>query len=293
MGRRRRRVLAGGPADRTRSSGPRPGIRGRLDDRPDTRAVQCPDRRARVRRRLVRRHGRDGRLLEPSGRAPVPARPRRGRARPAHPGGPVPVRRPAPRPRPATLLRCPRGPHRRGRGDEHHRHDPARRRRSTGAGRGLGLRGRAAPVARRRPPGLARVGPPGHAVGCDPAAGGRVRAGRDARRVGSRRGRAGRIDRPAGVVAGRNAPPDQRSDRLVEPLPAGRGSAPRAPRAHGGRVRRPGLDLRSIVVRVPRRRRDRGHRPERRPGPPLPDRARPAGRRDRDAVHGARRAARR
>ena len=46
------------------------------------------------------------------------------------------------------------------------------------------------------------------------------------------------------------------SDRtgLVEPVPAGRGPAAGADRPDGGRVRRPGLDLRSLVVRLPRRR---------------------------------------
>ena len=51
--------------------------------------------------------------------------------------------------------------------------------------------------------------------------------------------------------------------------------------ADGGRVRRPGLDLRPLVVRVPRRRRDRRGRPAGRPRPPLPDRSRAARRRGR------------
>ena len=71
-------------------------------------------------------------------------------------------------------------------------------------------------------PRLARVGPPGHALGRDPPAGRADRAGRDARRVRPRRRRPGRVDRPARVVARRHAPPRQRPQRLVEPVPAGR-----------------------------------------------------------------------
>ena len=210
---------------------------------------------------------------------------------PITPGRPVALRRPSPGPRPPPLLRGPRGSRRRRRGGQHDRRHPARRRRPDGPRHGPGLRRRAAALARRIPAGLARMGPPGHALGCDAAARRRVRARRDPRTRDPGRRRPGRIDRPARVGARRHAPPHQRPERLVEPLPARRRPAARAARADGGGVRRSGLDLRPLVLRVPARRRDRRRRARRRSRPPVPDRARPAHRRGRAAVHRARCAA--
>ena len=76
-------------------------------------------------------------------------------------------------------------------------------------------------------------------------------------RVDPRRRRPGGVDRPARMVARRHPPPDQRPERLVEPVPAGRRAAPRAAGADGRRVRRSVLGLRPVVVRVPGRWRDR------------------------------------
>ena len=120
----------------------------------------------------------------------------------------------------------------------------------------------------------------------------RHRARRLARRVDAGRGRAGRVDRPARVGTGRDAPPDQRPERLVEPVSDRRGPAARAAGADGRRVRRPVLDLRSIVVRVPRRRLHRGGGPSGRvatASSTLPGDGRD--RRARDPVHRARCAA--
>ena len=75
-------------------------------------------------------------------------------------------------------------------------------------------------LAGRRPDRLARVGPPGHALGRDAPARRADRGGRHARRVRPRGGRPGGVDRPARVVARRHPPPRQRPERLVEPLPA-------------------------------------------------------------------------
>ena len=147
------------------------------------------------------------------------------------------------------------------------------------------LPGRAAPVARRPAAGVARVGPPGHAVGRDPAARRGVRQGRLARtgRPGRRRSR--RVDRPARVGAGRRAALRQRPHRLVEPVPPGRGTAAPAARPARGRVRRPGVGLRPLVLRVPAERLDRGRRPRAWPRPAVPHRPRQPGRRGRVAVH--------
>ncbi len=74
---------------------------------------------------------------------------------------------------------------------------------------------------------------------------------------------------PDGTLA-----PDQRPDRLVEPVSAGRWPAAGTARPDGGGVRRSRLDLRPLVVRVRERRRDRHDRPVRWAGPPLPSRTR-------------------
>ncbi len=60
------------------------------------------------------------------------------------------------------------------------------------------------------------------------------RARRLAGRVDAGRGRAGRVDRPARMGTRRDAPPDQRPERLVEPVPDRRGPAARAAGADGG-----------------------------------------------------------
>ena len=118
------------------------------------------------------------------------------------------------------------------------------------------------------------------------------RRGRDARRVRPRRRRPRRVDRPARVVARRHPPPRLGPQRLVEPVPARRRAAARAARADGGRVRRPGLDLRPLaygflpdgsIVAVGRR--DR-------PRPPHPCRAGRPRRRGRDRPSPSSRASR-
>ena len=158
-------------------------------------------------------------------------------------------------------------------------------------GQGIRFRLLAAPLARRHAARLARMGPPGHALGRDAAAGRGLRARWDARRghPGGRRPR--RIDHPARMGARWHAPPDQRPDGLVEPLPPGRRATVGAARRDGGRVRRPALDLRPVELRVPARWRGRGRGPLGRPRSPLPDRARRPHRRAGDAVHRARVAA--
>ena len=98
---------------------------------------------------------------------------------------------------------------------------------------------------------------------------------RHARGAGPGRRRPGGVDRPARVVARRRPPLRLATARgwwnLYRLLD---GPAPRAARADGRRVRRPGLDLRAVVVRVPARRLDRGGRPVRRARSPLPRPAR-------------------
>ena len=148
-------------------------------------------------------------------------------------------------------------------------------------------------VARRHAARLARVGPSGHALGRDPPAGRGVRARWDARRGDPGRRRPRRIDRPARMGARWHAPPDQRPDGLVEPLPPGRRATVGAARHDGGRVRRPALDVRPVELRVPARWQRRGRGPLGRARSPLPDRARCPHRRGGDAVHRARVAARR
>ena len=137
-----------------------------------------------------------------------------------------------------------------------------------------GLRLVAAALAGRIAARLARVGPPGHAVGRDPPA--RRRRSRPTAPWASPRSRpaARRVDRPARMGARRHAPSRLGSERLVEPVPARRRPAARAAGADGGGVRRPELDLRPVGLRVPAGRLDRRGRPPGRPGPPDPHRAR-------------------
>ena len=144
---------------------------------------------------------------------------------------------------PPALLRGPRGPQRRGRAGRTRSStipldggEPQRPRDGSDfvAAPRLSPDGRAAR--------LARMGPPGHALGRDAAAGRGLRARRDARRVRPGRGRPRRVDRPARVGARRHAPPDQRPERLVEPLPPrrrARGSS-RSPRWRRSSPTRPG-----------------------------------------------------
>ena len=218
-------------------------------------AVQRPDPRPRVRRRLVRRRRRGRRLLRVRRRSAVPARPgRRGRSR---------SRRPA---RGATRTCAPDLARRRFYAvrEDHGRRrrreavvntivaDPARRRRS-GSSSSSGPDFVAAP--RLSPDGsrlcwlewdhpdmpwdatrlrVAPIEPDGTLGESTLAAGGPDES----------------IVQPEWATR-RDAPPDQRPDRLVEPVPARRRPAARAARADGGRVRRSVLDLRSVVVRVP------------------------------------------
>ena len=236
--------------------------RRRLDGRPDPAAVQRPDAGPRVRRRLVRRRRRDRRLLRLRRRAAVPARPgRRREPVPITPGRSVALRRPA-----ASISRAAgsspsaRTTRRRGRADVATRSSPSRSTATRAAssscpGRTSSPRRASSPDGDRLAwlewdhPDMPwdatrlRVAPiePDGTLGESDAG----------------RRRPGRVDRPARVGARRDAPPGQRPERLVEPVPARRGPAARAARADGGRVRRPGLDLRSVVVRVPRRRLDR------------------------------------
>ena len=151
--------------------------------------------------------GGDGRLLELRRRPAVPARPGRRRAGRRSPRqGPWRYADLRVDPRAAPVRRRPRGP-RRGAAEPvgRDRRRPARRRprrrRSSSSGPDFVAAPRLSPdgdAAR-----LARVGPPGHAVGRDAAARRRRRAGRHARRVRPRGRRPGRVDRPARVVARR------------------------------------------------------------------------------------------
>ena len=193
-----------------------------------------------------------------------------------HPGRRVAPRRPPARSESPPVHRRPRGSHSPRDADEHDRGHPARRWRVVRAGVRPGFRGVAARVAGRYPPGLARMGSPGHAVGCDATSGRRVRARRHARRVRAGGRRPGGIDRPARMGARRHAPPDQRPERLVEPVSPRRRPAARTARPDGGGVRGPVVDLRPIDLRLPARRGDRGRRPGRRAGSPVPPRAGPS-----------------
>ena len=149
--RRRRHLLGRGPPGRGRPARPRPARRRRLDRGADPGAVQRPLAGPRVRRRLVRRGRRHRRLLRLRRRAAVPARSGRRGGRADHAGRAVALRRPPARPRPAPLLRRPRGPHRRGRGDSTRSSTvPLDGGDAAGPRQGLRLRRRAAPVARRR-----------------------------------------------------------------------------------------------------------------------------------------------
>ena len=147
--------------------------------------------------------------------------------------------------------------------------EPTRPRRWTGLPR------RAPALTRRSPARLARVGPPGHALGRDTPAsrGDRCEDGT----IGASDLAAGGPEEsivqpewsPDGV-----APPRQRPERLVEPLPRARRAATRAARSDGRGVRGPGLDLRPLVVRVPHRRLDRRVGPVRWARPARPRRCR-------------------
>ena len=295
VGRRRRRLLDRGPARRGRPQRARPARRRRHDRGPDAGTVRRPDARPRVRRRLVHRRRRHGRLLELAD----------GRLYRLDPGDDD-----------ARSRSRPKAPFR----YADLRFDPGRRRflavREDHTGEGEPVAAIVdVPLDGERPPrssSRARTSSPRRACRRtgrrSPGSNGTTPTCRGTRRgcasprsasdgslgpVRPRRGRPGRVDRPARVVARRGPPFRQRPERLVEPVPARRGPAARAALADGGRVRRPGLGLRPLVVRLPAGRLDRGGRPGARPRPALPRRARTARRRGRVAVHRDRRPARR
>ena len=217
-------VLARGPAGRGRPAGPGPRRGRRLDLRPDPGAVQRPDPRPRVRRRRLRRRRRHRRLLGLRRRPAVPARPgRRGARRRSRRAGPwryADLRRRSARRR---FLRGPRGPRPATAAGRRTRSSPSR---STAATRAVLVSGPDFVAAPRLSPdgdaaGLARVGPPGHALGRDPRCGSPpLERRRLARRVDAGRRRPGRVDRPARVVA-RTASLHFvcGPERLVEPVP--------------------------------------------------------------------------
>ena len=124
---------------------------------------------------------------------------------------------------------------------------PARRRGPAGARQGLRFRRRAAPLAGRHAARLARVGPPGHALGRDACCG--SRAFEPDGTLGEAILAAGGPDES--IVQPEWAPDGTLhliSDRngLVEPLPPGRRATARAAGRDGGGVRRPALDLRPV-----------------------------------------------
>ena len=267
--------------------------RRRIDRRPDPGAVQRPDPRPRVRRRRVRRRRRRGRLLELRRRPALPARSRAPRrpSRSPRPGrGATPTCASIAARRRLLAVREDHGRRRRGRQRRSSRSPLDGDRDPRVLVDGAGLRRRAAPLARtaRGSPGSS-----GTTRTC-PGTGPRLRVAPVA---------AGRHARASAVLAAGG--PDE---SIVQPewSPDGalhfvsdrsgwwnlyrlvRRPAARAARADGGRVRRPGLDLRPLVLRVPAGRLDRGGRPARRARPPLPRRARRPRRRGRDAVHRAR-----
>src|SRR3990172_5388257 len=96
-----------------------------------------------------------------------------------------------------------------------------------------------------------------------------------------------RRPRPAWRAPPRRPPLRRRARRLDDP-PALPGRRRRAGRADGGRVRAAGLDLRDRQLRLPAGGRDPGGRPERGPGPALPDRSGRRSDHPRPAVHGDR-----
>ena len=121
------------------------------------------------------------------------------------------------------------------------------------AGQGIRFRLRAAPLARRHAARLARMGPPGHALGRDAAAGRGLRARRDARRghPGGRRPR--RIDHPARMGARWHAPPRSATERAGGTSTAwstGRGWS-RSPRWRRSSPTRPGRFDRSSYGFLP------------------------------------------
>ena len=216
-------VLARGPPDGGRPAGARPRRARRRDvdltPAPSTSAPASMStavaRTSSPAGRWSSRIGRDGRLyrLDPGSGTPVAITP----------DGPyryADLRLDAD---PSPLPRRPRGPRRRRPADCRDRRRPARRRAvAAGPRRGPRLPRVASPVARRNAAGLARVGPPRHAMGRDATACGAHRRGRHAWPVRPGRRRPRRVHRPARVGTRRRAPLRQRPERLVEPVPAGR-----------------------------------------------------------------------
>ncbi len=209
MARRRRRLLARVALRRARPAhAAAPHERWR-DPRADARPVPRREPRPRVRRRLVHRRPRPRGGVVHRGRSPVAARPGRcRRSRRPDAARRRPIRRHALRSRARPPLRRARDARRgrarppRPRGQRAGR-DRARRvgRRRPRAGRRTGLRRGAAAVAGRVPPGLAGVGPAGHALGLDPPARRRRPAptGRSVRRGPSPAGPGSRSSSPPGA----------------------------------------------------------------------------------------------
>ena len=275
--RRRRRLLARGrPTEGGRRVLVRRAADG-IDLGPDAGAVQRPDPRPRVRRRRVRGRWRDRRLLGLRRRAAVPPRSRGRDARsPITPDGPwryADLRFDAARRR---LHRGPRGPLRRdGEPVERDRRDPARRRARRRASSSTGPDFLASP---RLSPGRRR-GWPGSSGTTRTCPGTRTRL--RVAPIGAGRRRSATRDLAAGGPDESIVQPEWSPDGVLHfvsrPDAAGGtctgscdGPAARAAGADGGRVRRPGLDLRPLVVRVPARRLDRGGRPARRARPARP-----------------------
>ncbi len=250
------RASAGGGRShgaRARGSVGRPGRR-------DAGGVRRANARSRVRRRRVRRPRLDRVLLEPRRPAFVPAG--AGRCPPRdHAGASTAPRDPLRGPgrlarRPVDRMRSRAS---RGFGDADERARPA-------AERWLGRAGRVRRGKRflrlpsvlgiRRSDRVAPLGDAAHALGRDRAPCGSLR-GRRGGRGRRRRRRAGRLDLPAGVVPGRHPPLRLGPNRLVEsPSARGRRNGDE-PDPDGGRVRRPGLGVRLLLVRVPGGRPDR------------------------------------
>ena len=214
-------------------------------------AVQRPDPRPRVRRRLVHGGRRRGRVLPFHRRPPVPARPGRGHTRPDHARGPVALRRPAGRSVAATVpgrSRGPLGPGRAAGGDRGRSRSMATARRSCWSAGLTSWRPRACRRTGSRLAWLEWDHPdmPWDATRL------RVAPIRDDGTLGEPELAAGGPDEsivqpewsPDGVP-----PLRVRPNRLVEPLPPRRRSAARGHRPDGGGVRRSGLDLRAVVVR--------------------------------------------
>ncbi|CAA9538408.1 MAG: Prolyl oligopeptidase family protein, partial [uncultured Rubrobacteraceae bacterium] len=247
--RRRRRLLAGEPTRGGRAERDRPPLPRRQHQGRHPPSVQRPHPRPRVRRRRLRGPRRHGLFRQLRGPAAL-LRPPRGRTGAAHGGGSPPLRGHDGGRRQGPPHRRARGPHGGGRaGKRGGRHRPRGRRRDRAR-----LRQRLLLLAPAEPgrtkAGLAHLEPPEHALGRHGALDGRVGRRRRAARGREAGGRPRRVSPPARVVPGRDAPPRLRPDRLVEPVPGGRGRG-RAALPDGGRVRAAALGLRDVHLRLP------------------------------------------